>query len=78
MNKKRRPLAKQNDNFIEILSGKLVKCGLFRKELAQKLGVTEMTIYNKMKEPDKFTLGEVKTIYKKLNYSSEDILRSLR
>lgn len=44
------------------LLGEMVKKGLTKKRLAEKLGVTEKTLFNKLNGKTDFTWNEVKKI----------------
>ena len=44
------------------LLGEMVKKGLTKKRLAEKLGVTEKTLFNKLNGKTDFTWNEVKRI----------------
>ena len=74
----RAPGAKQNDCFIEVLSGKMVSAGFYHKDLADRLGISESALHYKLKDPNRFTLREVKSTFRILDYTSEDIRRSFQ
>ncbi len=46
------------------LLGEMVKKGVSKKVLAEKIGVTEKTLFNKLNGKTDFTWSEVKTIRK--------------
>lgn len=47
------------------------RCGITKRELAQKLGVSEMTLANKMNNESEFKASEIVILEKELKMSKE-------
>ena len=54
-----------------------LKLDMTQKELAHIIGMCEPTLISRLKDPDKFTRGELRHLYKALHFSRDDIIDSL-
>ena len=54
------------------LRGKIVENGLKMETLADKIGVDKSTLYRKLKEGEKFTIGDARKIKEALNLTNEE------
>ena len=53
----------KNEELRCLIAYYLERSGYTKKELALKLGISSATLYNKLKNPDSFTLGEVRKLF---------------
>lgn len=54
---------------------KLIRLGYNKEELALMLHMSLASLYNKLKEPDKFTYKELQFLRYKLEFSNEEFLQ---
>lgn len=53
---------------------KLCLYGITAEELAAAMQMSRCTYYNKLREPSKFTVGEIQKMRKKLSITDEELL----
>lgn len=58
--------------FNATIAQKLILCGINKPELAKKMQMSRSTLYEKLRDPDRFTIGEVKRMAKALNFSDDE------
>lgn len=54
------------------LKGKLVELGLTVADLAEALGVSQGSVYRKLKDPDKITVRDARAIAQTLRLTAEE------
>ena len=52
----------KNKELKSLIAYYLTKSGYSKKELAIKLGISAASLYNKLKNPDSFTFGEIRLL----------------
>lgn len=67
-----------NKQRIEVLKEELHMAGVTMDTLAAYIGVTRMTIYNRMKRPENFTIGELRAIQELTGMSDNVILQLIK
>lgn len=55
------------------LRGKMVEKSVTVKSLAEALGINAATLYRRLKNPDEFTVGNVKFIAEVLQLTAEEV-----
>ena len=55
------------------LRGKMVEKSVTVKSLAEALGINAATLYRRLKNPDEFTVGNVKSIAEVLQLTAEEV-----
>lgn len=58
---------------IELLKSRIDESGITITALADKMGVSRETFYNRLESPDTFKLSEVVGLSKALNLPSKDV-----
>jgi hypothetical protein len=58
-----------------IVAKNLIECGFDKSDLALKLFMSKASIYNKLNNPDSFTLKELRLLFKVLKFTQDEILR---
>ena len=53
----------KNKELKSLIAYYLTKSGYSKKELAIKLGISAASLYNKLKNPDSFTFGEIRLLF---------------
>ncbi len=53
----------KNKELKSLIAYYLTKSGYSKKELAIKLGISTASLYNKLKNPDSFTFGEIRLLF---------------
>lgn len=53
----------KNKELKSLIAYYLTKSGYSKKELAIKLGISVASLYNKLKNPDSFTFGEIRLLF---------------
>lgn len=72
MNKKK--IDSKHELLRKTILKQLIVCGYSKQELALKLNISISSLYNKLKNPDTFTLKEIKTIYHFLKLSESEFM----
>lgn len=75
---KRNEIDLQNAEFVATIAKYLSFYGLDKRELGLKIGLSQTSVYNKIREPQKFTLEETRKIFKVLHFTNEEILKCLK
>ncbi len=60
-----------------LITGSMREYGISQTELADKLGTSRMSLYRRMNDGE-FTVSEIATLAKTLNWSDQDILKVFR
>ena len=58
-----------------LIAGYLIRSGYTKEDLAIKLGISLASLYNKMKDIDKFTFKEITTLFSLLKLDDETKLK---
>jgi DNA-binding NtrC family response regulator len=64
----------KNDLFCKYINKQLIMCEYDKKQLAVFLSMSLATVYNKLKDPDTFTRKEIQVIFRKLEFSPDEML----
>lgn len=67
-----------NDRLLKEIGTELGRRDWPQYRLADKIGINRMTMYKRLKEPEKFTLREFRLLVRLLGFSDEQILGALR
>ena len=65
------------DDFRKALKTALVNCDMKQKDLAAETGIPESTVSERMRDPAKFTLGQMQEIIKATQMEPEALLKFL-
>lgn len=65
------------DDFRKALKTALVNCDMKQKDLAAETGIPESTVSERMRDPTKFTLGQMQEIIKATQMEPEALLKFL-
>ena len=65
------------DDFRKALKTALVNCDMKQKDLAAETGIPESTVSERMRDPTKFTLGQMQEIIKATQMEPESLLKFL-
>ena len=61
--------------FQSLVAKNLKECRLRKEDLPTKLFMSRASLYNKLREPELFTLGELRLLFKVLKFTQEEISR---
>lgn len=64
-------------DFRKALKNALVDCDMKQKDLAAETGIPESTVSERMRDPSKFTLGQMREIIKATQMEPEALLKFL-
>ena len=64
-------------DFQKALKNALVNCDMKQKDLAAETGIPESTVSERMRDPSKFTLGQMQEIIKATQMEPEALLKFL-
>ena len=65
------------DDFRKALKAALVNCDMKQKDLSVETGIPESTVSERMRDPSKFTLGQMQEIVKATHVEPEAVLKFL-
>ena len=65
------------NDFRKALKTALVNCDMKQKDLAAETGIPESTVSERMRDPSKFTLGQMQEIIKATQMEPEALLKFL-
>lgn len=65
------------DDFRKALKTALVNCEMKQRDLAVETGIPESTVSERMRDPSKFTLGQMQEIVKATQIEPEAVLKFL-
>ncbi|MDP4153283.1 MAG: hypothetical protein Q8865_07600 [Bacillota bacterium] len=68
---------KRNDYLLGTMAKQQIIYDLPNQSLSLPMGVSRKTVYNRLNDPDKFTLAELRMLIKKLHIPAEDMLIAL-
>ena len=71
MSKAERIKAEKTKEIRALIAGYLIRSGYTKEDLAIKLGISLASLYNKMKDIDKFTFKEITTLFSLLKLDDE-------
>ena len=65
------------DDFRKALKTALVNCDMKQRDLAVETGIPESTVSERMRDPSKFTMGQMQEIVKATQIEPEAVLKFL-
>lgn len=65
------------EDFRKALKNALVNCDMKQKDLSFETGIPESTVSERMRDPSKFTLGQMQEIVKATNMEPDALLKFL-
>ena len=65
------------DDFRKALKSALASCDMKQKDLAVETGIPESTVSERMRDPSKFTLGQIQEIVKAVHVEPDAVLKFL-
>ena len=65
------------EDFRKALKNALVNCDMKQKDLAFETGIPESTVSERMRDPSKFTLGQMQEIVKATHMEPDALLKYL-
>ena len=75
MSKAEKIKAEKTKELKALIAGYLIRSGYTKEDLAIKLGISLASLYNKMKDIDKFTFKEITTLFSLLKLDDETKLK---
>lgn len=75
MTKAERSKADKTKELKALIAGYLIRSGYTKEDLALKLGISLASLYNKMKDIDKFTFKEITILFSLLKLDDETKLK---
>lgn len=75
MSKAERIKAEKTKEIRALIAGYLIRSGYTKEDWAIKLGISLASLYNKMKDIDKFTFKEITTLFSLLKLDDETKLK---
>lgn len=75
MSKAERIKAEKTKEIRALIAGYLIRSGYTKEDLAIKLGISLASLYNKMKDIDKFTFKEITILFSLLKLDDETKLK---
>ena len=65
------------DDFRKALKNAMVNCDMKQRDLAVETGIPESTVSERLRDPSKFTLGQMQEIVKATQVEPEAVLKFL-
>jgi AraC-like DNA-binding protein len=64
----------KNDLLCKFIKANLILSGYKKDELATHLSMSPATLYNRLRSPDDFSRREMQVIFRKLNFTPDQML----